>query len=318
MRDAKTSKGFCKKGNLTLGTLLPRVFLFMDKYKIIVLLLAALIIAAPNITHSSMSQEKMRIISLSPAITEILFSLGAGFEVIGVSQFCDYPMETRSIEKVGTFSSPNIEKIVSLRPDVVFTAGLEQAPVFLKLKSLNINAVRYDPSTMNELFAVIIDIGKYINKEKEAGLMVGKMKKELQEIKTGTEKRRQSERPKVFMEIWPSPLTTIGGRSFINEIITLAGGQNIASDVNRLYCRYSPEMVISKNPDVIILAYMSSKSDHNAILKRTGWENIRAVKNNAVYDDITPSLFLRQGPRIIQGIKEIHERIDRTIEQKNR
>lgn len=248
-------------------------------------------------------------ISLAPSTTEILFALGLDEEIVGVSQFCNYPAKAVTKEKVGTFSQPNIEKIISLRPDIIFCTGLEQAPAIAKLRKLNLRVCVSDPSNFKELFDSIREIGGLVGKEERAAALIEEMKKGIEEANSRVKLISKEKRPKVFVEIWHSPLMTAGRNSFINELIILAGGINIANDANRPYTYFSPEQVIKRNPDCIILAYMNKENPVKIIKERFGWNKINAVKNNRVYNDINPDLFLRPGPRLVQGLKEIHKRL---------
>ena len=252
--------------------------------------------------------KKLRIISLTPATTEILFALGLEDEIVGVSSFCDYPKKAQTKEKVGSFSQVNIEKVLFLKPDIIFCTGLEQAPVVKKLKELNLKVYVSDPADITGLFESIRDIGKLTRKEKEADALIGKMKTVLEEINSKVKRIPSKDRPKVFVEIWHDPLMTAAKGSFINELITLAGGINIAQDIMRAYSYFSPEQVIKRNPDVIILTYMSQEQPLKILKARLGWKEISAVKKNRVFGDIEPDILLRPGPSLIEGLKEIHKR----------
>lgn len=253
--------------------------------------------------------KKQRIISLAPSTTEILFSLGLDEEIIGVTTFCNYPPKAKDKEKLGTFSQPNIEKIISLKPDIIFATGLEQASTVEKLKQLRLKVYVSDPSNTQELFNSVKEIGKLTHREKEAERLINQMKTKIEQIKTKVKSVPQGKKPKVFIEIWHDPLLTAGKGSFVDELISLAGGINIARDVPRPYSYFSPEQVIKRNPDCIILGHKGKKETIKAIKNRLGWEEIEAVKNNCIYNDISPDLFLRPGPRLVEGLEKIHKRL---------
>lgn len=250
-----------------------------------------------------------RYISLAPSTTEILFALGLDEEIAGVSLFCNYPEEAKSKEKVGTFSQPNIEKILALKPDIIFCTGLEQAPVIRELRQLNLKVYVSDPSNIEELFNSIREIGKITDKKNEAEILIKSMEQDIEEINSKVKLIPQKNRPKVFVEIWHEPLITAGKNSFIDELITLAGGINISHDTKRPYSYFSPEQAIRRNPDCIILAYMSEEKPLKIIQERIGWKEISAVKNNRIYNDINPDLLLRPGPRLSQGLEELYQRL---------
>jgi len=250
-----------------------------------------------------------RFISLSPAATEILFALGLKDEIIADTTFCNFPEEAKKLPKVGTFSEPNIEKILSLKPDIIFTTGLEQAPSVARLQSLGLKVIVSDPKNIFEFFASIMQIGKATSREEAAGLLIETMQKRIDAIKSQVAMIPQDKRPKVFIEIWHDPIMTAGPNSIVNEILTIAGANNIAYDANRPYSRFSAEAIIQRNPDVIILGYMAKKNTKDLVSKRLGWKNINAIKNNRVISDIDPDLILRPSPRIVEGIEEIYKRL---------
>lgn len=249
-----------------------------------------------------------RYISLAPSTTEILFSLGLDEEIVGVSLYCNYPPKTKGKEKVGTFSYPNIEKIISLKPDYIFCTGLEQASVVIELRRLNLNVYVSDPQNTDGLFSSIMEIGRITGKPKEAKALIKAMQDEIKEINLKVTAIPANKKPRVFIEIWHDPLTTAGDGSFVDELITKAGGINIAKDTKRAYSIFSPEEVIKRNPECIILAYMGEEGSRISLSKRFSWGNIMAVRNNRIYNDINSDLLLRPGPRITEGLRELHER----------
>jgi len=255
--------------------------------------------------------KKLRIISLAPSTTEILFALGLDSEIVGVSTFCNYPEAALGKEKVGTFSQPDIEKILLLKPDIIFATGLEQAAPIEGLRQLKLKIYISDPRNMQELFDSIRAIGKAAGREKEAGILVDRMKNKISQIETRLGVISQDEKPKVYIEIWHAPSMTAGKGSFVDELISLAGGINIAHDTPRPYSSFSPEQVINRDPDFIFLAYMSEEAAIDIVRTRLGWNKIKAVKNNCIYNDINPDLFLRPGPRLVEGLEKIQKRLHR-------
>ncbi|MDD5561317.1 MAG: cobalamin-binding protein [Candidatus Omnitrophica bacterium] len=250
-----------------------------------------------------------RYISLAPSTTEILFALGLDGEIAGVSTYCNYPPEVKSKTRVGSFSYPNIEKIIALKPDYIFCTGLEQAPVVTQLRQLNFNVYVSDPTSMEELFGSITDIGKLTKKSGEAIALIGRMRDELNTVSSRVRFVPQDERAKVFVEIWHEPLMTAAKGSLVDELISLAGGTNIAHDLPRPYCNISAEKVISLNPQCIIMAYMDKEPSLKLIKQRFGWDKIDAVKSGQVFNDIDPDTLLRPGPRITQGLSEVYKRL---------
>ncbi len=257
----------------------------------------------------SQAVPKQRVVSIAPSVTEILFRLGLDDEIVGVSTFCNYPPKAKAKEKAGTFSQPSIEKIVFLKPDIVFATGLEQASIVDDLRRLGMKVFVSDPASFKELFSSIREIAKLIHREQKAELLIRQMEERIERINDKVKLIPQAKRLSVFIEIGVDPLMTAGSGSFVGELISLAGGINIASDLPRSYSYFSSEQVLERNPDCIILGYMNKNPDALKIGSRLGWGNIAAVKNNRIYRDIDPNLFFRPGPRLVEGLEAIHKRL---------
>lgn len=256
------------------------------------------------------SQEhSTRYISLAPSTTEILFALGLDAEIIGVSSYCNYPPQALTKSKMGEFSHPNIEKILSLKPDYIFCTGLEQSQAITELRRLGLKVYVADPSTVEELIDSIIDIGKITSKEYQAQIVAKQILDTIERMKEKVSLIPQGNKLKVFIEIWHDPLTTAGQGSYIDELLTIAGGKNIANDTKRPFSVFSSEEVISRNPDCIIMTYMDKAVPSKAVAGRFAWGTMNAVKNNRVYNDINPDLLLRPGPRVGQGVEELYKRL---------
>jgi iron complex transport system substrate-binding protein len=249
-----------------------------------------------------------RYVSIAPSTTEILYALGLEEQIVGVSTYCNYPPEAQSKPKVGDFSHPNMETIAALKPDYIFCTGLEQTPVITELRRLKFKVYNADPSNMAELFQTISDIGNITKKKEAAADLISAMRTNIELIQKNVQNIPQDKKIKVFIEIWRDPLMTAGKGSFIDELITLAAGVNVAHDVIRPYCTFSAEKVISLNPDCIILAYMDKEQPLKLIERRLGWSSIDAVKNNKVYY-IDPDILLRPGPRVTLGLKTIYQKL---------
>lgn len=270
----------------------------------ITLLLSWLWFCSPGLSYADTG----RYISLAPATTEILFSLGLGQEIVGVSSFCNFPADARGKEKVGSFSQPNIERIIYLKPDLVFCTGLEQSPTVEKLRILGIAVCVSAPESLEALFKSITEIGALTRRQNEAMSLIQSMRKELGIIQARVKGVAYDRRPTVLLEIWHDPLLAAGGKSLIDEMIRLAGGINIMPEGSNTYTAVSPEFIIKRNPDCIILTYMDSKEPAVSLKKRLGWERISAVSQKRVYNDINPDILLRPGPRVIEAITALHKR----------
>ncbi|MGI5859688.1 MAG: ABC transporter substrate-binding protein [Tepidanaerobacteraceae bacterium] len=247
-----------------------------------------------------------RIVSLAPSNTEILYALGLEEKIVGVTDYCDYPEAAKNKEKIGGFSEPNIEKIVSVKPDLVVATNMHQKSVE-ELEKLNIPSVVLDPKDFDEMFASIEIIGKATGQQDEALTLIKNLKARMENVEDVVDKVKLDKRPKVYYEIWPSPITTSGPGTFVDDIIQRAGGENIAKDAQKAYPQYSQEMIIDKNPDFIIFSHHgSSNQSIEDVITRQGWENINAIKNKKVFY-LDENLVQRATPRLVDGLEKFVE-----------
>jgi iron complex transport system substrate-binding protein len=247
-----------------------------------------------------------RIISLAPSNTEILFALGLGDKVVGVTDFCDYPEEAKAIEKVGGIE-PNLEKLVDLNPDLVLAIGGSAAQVekATEMEKLGLTVLVLEPGDIEGIMANIELVGQATGAEKVASQLVAQMRERFDDITTKAEGAGSS--PKVFFELDatdPSKPYTPGPGSFIDALISLAGGSNIGASAKMQWAQLSTEEIIARDPEVIILGDVNYGVTVEMVKERPGWLVITAVKNGAIYpiDDILVS---RPGPRIIDGLEAL-------------
>jgi len=266
------------------------------------------VLAALVIPHAGFAAGP-KIVSLAPSTTEITCALGLYDNLVGVSTMCDYPKEVKKKEKVGSFSEPNIEQILALKPDVILATGLEQAQTVERLRKLGLPVIVSDPKGFRELYDSILTIGRACGKEKEAVSLINKMKKKISAVSAKVALIEPGKRPRVYFEVWHDPIMTAGKGSFIDEMITVAGGVNITSDAPRPFSQFSPELIVKRDPDVIILGYMvKGNSAAESFSKRFGWDGIKAVRQNRVYDDIDPNTLFRPGPRLADAVVQLNKR----------
>ena len=272
------------------------------------LLIANGTIKLPKVISTTVKPE-MRIVSLTPATTEILFALGLEKEIIGVTTYCDYPQKATEKFKVGSFSQPSIEKILTLKPDLVLTTDHEQNHIVFQLDKLNIRTYVHSPKTLEEMLLTIEDIGQLTNRYTEALALTKRLKVRINKISAAVYQIPIKLTPSVYIEISANPIFTAGPGSFIDELITLAGGRNIADDIPRPYSYYSSEQVINNNPDCIIMTYMNKDSGLDLIKRRVGWSKLSAVTNKMIFNDISPDWLLRPGPRLVDGLEAVFGRL---------
>ena len=236
-----------------------------------------------------------RIVSLTPSNTEILFALGLGEKVVGVTSYCDYPEEAKDKPKIGDLKG-NVEAIVASEPDLVLAKGILNDDAVEKLRKLDIPVLCLDPESIEGVYRAIELIAKATGTNEKGEEIIGEMKEKIDSVEKKVAKIPQEERLRVFIEVGSDPLYTAGKETFVDELVVLAGGINIADDIKG-YQMYSSEAVVKNNPDVILSAdsyYVDIKQE---IKKRAGWEEIKAVQEGKVIYELDTNLLNRPGPR---------------------
>lgn len=243
-----------------------------------------------------------RIVSLAPSNTELAFALGLGDKVVGIDDNSNYPAEVSKIDKVGGFSSTNLEKIVSLSPDLVLAAGITSKEIITSLQSRKLTVLILNPFDLAGITTNLRLLGQIANVPDKANAAIKTFQDKLDEVSAKV--KGASARPRVFYELDPT-LFTVGPGSFIDEIITLAGGQNIVTDTSNPYPQLNQEAVVSKDPEVIFVGDDTGGTDTPAlIMARPGWNVISAVKNKRVFA-VSADLVNRPGPRAALGVEAI-------------
>lgn len=248
--------------------------------------------------------EPKRIISVAPSNTELLFALGKGSSLVGRSEWDDYPAEVKAIENIGGFFPPNYEKIVSLKPDLVLLiSGSDEARDKLT-NEYKLTTFVVDPQNFDQLYEGIGQLGRILNAQEQAAKLVADMQKAVNEVREKA--ARATTRPVVFYEVWHDPLQTVGPDTFIDDMITLAGGVNAAASAKDRWPQFSLEQLAAANPDIIVAG---SADAAQAARERKGWESLKAVKEGKVLGLPDQNLFVRPGPRLIQGLRWMAEQI---------
>ncbi|HAU38986.1 MAG TPA: cobalamin-binding protein [Phycisphaerales bacterium] len=252
----------------------------------------------------------LRIVSLAPSVTEIVFALGLGDCLVGATEHCNWPSQAKQVERVGGFGTPNMERLLALRPDLVVAAGFTRKESIEALRTAGIGVLDVRIRNFDELFAAITDIGGETKNSSRAEALVATLRAELDAVVQRYAHIPPERRPRVFVEIWHDPLTTAGGTSFLNDLICRAGGINVAAELPQLHPRVNPEKVLEWDPDVIVTAYMGrSGQTVSQVAGRIGWAQIKAVRHGRIIDDVPSDILLRPGPRLVEGVKTLAERL---------
>jgi len=245
-----------------------------------------------------------RIISLSPTNTEILFAIGAGDRVVGVTEYCNYPAETEEREKVGGVSTVSIEKVVALEPDLVLGDELNGKETIERLTELNVTVVSLNPVNVSEILDGILLVGTITGEEENATALVANMTQRMEEIKNKT---RDVKRPTVAHITWHDPIWVAGNATVQDELIEIAGGDNAFFDIDD-WGTVNLEVFIDKNPDVIIVSVghgVVGMQSYDYILGEERLKVVDAVKNDRVYA-IDADVISRAGPRIANATETVY------------
>lgn len=244
-----------------------------------------------------------RIVSLAPNITEILFRLGLDEEVVGVSIHCNYPEKAKSRMRVGSYISIDLERVISLKPDLIMATGAGNPREMIeRLERLGFPAFVIFPKRFDDVLRSIRHLGQVTAKEKEALSIIDSMQRRKERV---IERTKNLSRPKVFLQIGEAPIVTVGRGSFGDDLIRLAGGENVAGNDKEMYPRLGMEEILKRSPEVILISSMNPKGDYERVLREwERWKMIPAIKQGRIHL-LDSDLIDRPSPRIIDGLEEM-------------
>ena len=221
-----------------------------------------------------------RVACLIPSVVDIVYSLGAGADVVAISDFTKYPKEALQKPSIGLPINPSMETIVALHPDLVLGSGdLNTLEFAGQLERLGIAVFMVDPHGLEGIYGSILSIGRALNREPDAKALVARLR-----TRVDTVKARVSGKPRVrvFMAIWYDPVMTIGKRAFSSELIEAAGARSVTDDIAQEWPEVSIETVVSRQPDALLFASGSGITPEE-LKARPGWEHLKAVREGRIY-----------------------------------
>lgn len=221
-----------------------------------------------------------RLICLVPSVADDIYALGAGSDVIAVSEFTKHPEEASLKPSIGVQMTPSIERIVSLHPDlVVGSADSNREETVHQLEQVGVVVFMLDPHGIEGILSSLSSLGKAIGREKAAGRLASELRARLDAVRANVKDKPVM---RVFMPIWYDPIITIGKRAFITEMIAAAGGKSITDDLGQEWPQISLETVIERQPDALVLV-RSSRMSVRDVETRPGWNTLSAIRNHRVY-----------------------------------
>ncbi|HEX2220677.1 MAG TPA: helical backbone metal receptor [Gemmatimonadales bacterium] len=243
-----------------------------------------------------------RVVSLIPATTELLFAIGAGPSVVGRTQWCDYPPAARRIRNLGPGINPNLEAVLSVRPDLVILYNSAQhAAVAARLRELGIPALRLNTDALTDVRRVGTLLGRLTGRTRGADSMSAAFDTALA---AATVDAGQGPRPKVLLLVWEQPPMTLGRGSFLSELVERAGGENLFADISESSAPVSIEAVSARDPDLVLTAAAGPAS----IARRREWQAVRAVRERR-FLHISGTEYDRPGPRSPGAIRALARRL---------
>jgi iron complex transport system substrate-binding protein len=245
-----------------------------------------------------------RIVSHVPSITETLYALDLGDKIVGVSDYCDYPEEAKTKPKVGGYFTPNIEVIVSMNPDLVLTDGYVDE--IASLESLGVTFAVIQPNNINDILKDIELLGNLTGEQKKASALITDMQSRVDKVVTAVS---GTSHPRVFYVFEATDTTkpwTAGPGSFADELIRIAGGENVVAQAQGAWIQLNIEELVRSDPEIIIVDSMMGTAviSTDEIKELPGWKDTTAVKNNNIFT-VDGDLVNRSGPRIVEGLEQI-------------
>jgi iron complex transport system substrate-binding protein len=250
----------------------------------------------------SIPEQPERLVSLAPSITETLYALGLGDRLVGDTDYCEYPPEAKAKPHVGPILNPSLEKVVALKPDLVLGSPegnrIETAD---RLARLGIPVYGVTARSVEETLHSIEDLGQMLGREAEARALVQSLRRRIEAVEGRVAGRGH---PKVLFAVWYRPLTTVGARSFIGDVIRRAGGTSISEDLQGEWPRLSLEEALRRDPDVILFPHAESFAPALEEFQRLpGWRDLRAVRKRRMY--FVSDTIVRASPRLVDALEEV-------------
>lgn len=243
-----------------------------------------------------------RLISLAPSITETLFALGLGDNVVGDTDYCEYPPEAKLKPHVGAILTPNLEKIVALKPDLVLgSPEANRRETADRLAQLGIPLYGVTAHSVDDMLRSIEDLGRMLGVEADSKKLAASLRQRIDAVEKRVAPRP---RPKVLFVVWYRPLTTAGPNTFISDVIQRAGGTSITENLLGEWPRLSLEEALRRDPDVILFPRAESFSPRLGEFQQLpGWRDLRAVKNRKMY--FISDAVIRPSPRLVDALEEV-------------
>ncbi len=262
----------------------------------------------PSETNPADEMASLRIVSLAPSNTEIIFALGLDDNLVGVTEYCDYPPEAEEKAKIGGFSTVDMEKVIEVAPDLVVATSMHEESVTPELERRGMKVITLAPETLDGVLDGISEVGAATGKEEVASELVAQMQEKINAIIEKVEPMLGEDKPGVLYITWHDPIWTVGNGTLTHELIEIAGGENVFADGDG-NMETDLETVVWRNPQVILASIGHGSAEDSPVT----WANtedrlaeLDARKDGRVYE-IDADLVTRPGPRLVEGLEIVAE-----------
>jgi iron complex transport system substrate-binding protein len=254
----------------------------------------------------TVARRPARIVSLAPAVTETVFAVGAGSQLVAVTTTDSFPPEVKQLPAVGGFAPETIslETILAQKPDLILAGGRFQRPVVEAVTRLGITAVVIDPDSLTAIEEAIVMVGRLTGQETKAAAVVADFRRRREAVRRQAATIPPADRRRVLYVLWDEPLQTAGPGTFVGQMIADAGGVDVFGDVAVRYPSVSDEAVLARDPDLILAPDHGGAPLRARLMQRPGWNHLTAVKAGNIVT-VPEELLHRPGPRIIEGLERI-------------
>ncbi len=252
--------------------------------------------------------EGLRVVSLAPNLTEMVFAVGGEAALVGRSSACLYPPDrVRAVPIAGDFGAPSLEALAALRPSAVVYVALENKHLADRIESFGIRCERIECRRLRDIPDALARVGALVNRAEQGEALADEMRRRFRELESA---QFAGPRPTVFVEIWSDPVMTAGKHSFVADLVRLAGGDNIGDEVASAdYFRVSSEWVLARNPDIILSLSQSHRGEPGSaerlIASRTGWDRLDAVRSGRVHHSARSDVLTLPGASVLEGLEEV-------------
>lgn len=261
----------------------------------------------PSVPPATAAAGAPRIVSLAPNLTEILCEIGAADTLVGRTTVCTRPANLVSnIPLIGGFGSPSLELLLARKPTLVLHVDLEDPAIARNMEALKIPHESIPCATLDDIPKTVTRLGQIAGRVPEADALAARIRDGIATLRTSAPS--PSNAPLVFVEIWSDPLITCGRKSFIADLVRLAGGRNLGDEIDSDYAEVSSEWVVTRDPEVILyLGMTQGQPGRERVESRSGWALLRAVRNGRVYDQLNTDILTRPGPHVFEGVAQMRE-----------